>query len=79
MPRRKILKPIPNIRRKCFGCGSIKKVEHRHIQLPENWSAGNKEISREDIPGVIIHNYCSSDCGGDMFINHYTEDDFLRP
>jgi len=33
---------------------------------------------REDIPGVVIENYCSIECAGDDFINNYTEDDFLR-
>jgi len=34
--------------------------------------------NRTDIPGVVIENYCSTECAGDEFVNNYTEDDFLR-
>jgi len=38
-----------------------------------------KKVLRKDIPGMEVRNYCSTECAGDEFVNHYTEEDFLRP
>ena len=61
MPRKKISTKMPDIRRKCFACGKIKKVVFRQWKLPETkWTsnAQTKLPNREDIPGASVKNYC---------------------
>ena len=87
MPRkRKHRHIIPeNLRRRCEDTGTVKKVNHRHITIPANWTSPKKEgTSFEDIPGVVIKNYhtlegAEAAHGEGSFTNTYTEDDFLRP
>ncbi len=88
MPRMQKRQTREPIRRKCHTCGSIKLVEHRLFTMPPFNSQGGTKLPtytpktrkrREDIPGVVIENYCSVECAGPDFVNNYTEDDFLRP
>jgi len=79
-----------NHRRKCEDTGTVKQVNHRHISVPSNWTSpkrnqsGFNEKTYEDIPGVVIKNYHTLESaeeahGENSFVNHYDEDDFLRP
>jgi|14_taG_2_1085336.scaffolds.fasta_scaffold37108_2 hypothetical protein len=87
MPRMQKRPIVERIRRKCHTCGSVKWVEHKLYKMPPFNSQGGTKLptytpktrkNRTDIPGVVIENYCSTECAGDEFVNNYTEDDFLR-
>ena len=85
MPRTQKRPYVEPIRRKCFNCGSVKHVEHKQwfpvantTQTTYTTNMENK-VLRKDQTGMQVRYYCSTECGGDVFINHYTEEDFLRP
>ena len=84
MPRGRDKRPVVEpIRRKCATCGSVKVVKHRLWSIPPNlkpgtYNANTTKKERKDIPGATALNYCSIECGGDTFVNHYTADDFIR-
>jgi hypothetical protein len=85
MPRMQKRPYVEPIRRKCFNCGSVKQVEHKQWFPVANTTQTNytpnmeKKVLRKDQPGMQVRYYCSTECGGDVFINHYTEEDFIRP
>ncbi len=77
---------VEPIRRKCATCGKIRVVKHRSWSIPTvsseysqpTYNPNSKKKDRIDQPGVTVTNYCSIECGGESFVNPYTEDDFLR-
>jgi len=85
MPRMQKRPIVESIRRKCFTCGSIKEVQHKHFTMPRNTTQTtyttnmDKKVLRTDVKGVEIKYYCSTDCAGPEFINSYDEDQFIRP
>ena len=85
MPRyRKHRHQIPeNHRRKCVDTGTVKQVKHRLIKIPAEYTSPKRKegFTYEDIPVVEIYNYSSTEGAlesGQDFVNHYTEDDFIR-
>ena len=85
MPRyRKHRHQIPeNHRRRCVDTGTVKQVKHRLIKIPAEYTSPKRKegFTYEDIPGVEIYNYSSTEGAlesGQDFVNHYTEDDFIR-
>ena len=80
--RRKKNKPLweEGYRKKCSVCGSVKKVEHRRVELPMRNNNFNPREERKavDITGAVVYNYCSTDCAGQEFINNYTDLDFYN-
>tara|TARA_B100000700_G_scaffold175089_1_gene193364 strand:+ start:262 stop:525 length:264 start_codon:yes stop_codon:yes gene_type:complete len=87
MPRyRKHRHQIPeNHRRKCVDTGTVKQVKHRYIKIPAEYTSPKRKegFTYEDIPGVEIYNYSSTEGaesvhGENSFTNTYTEDDFVR-
>jgi len=87
MPRkRKHKHQIPeNFRRKCEDTQSVKQVNYRYIQLPENFGVKGKKSIHDytDIPGAVVLNYHTLEGaeqahGEGSFTNNYTEDDFLK-
>tara|TARA_A100001201_G_scaffold43246_2_gene44047 strand:+ start:285 stop:548 length:264 start_codon:yes stop_codon:yes gene_type:complete len=86
MPRyRKHSHQIPeNFRRKCEDTGTVKQVQYRYIQLPQDFAVKGKKNIHDytDIPGAVVKNYSSFEgVPDDMkaeFVNSYTEDDFLK-
>jgi hypothetical protein len=87
MPRRRKHRHIipANLRKKCEDTGTVKQVNHRHITIPANFTSPKKEgFKFEDIPGVVIKNYHTTEGaeeahGETSFVNHYDEEQFLRP
>jgi hypothetical protein len=79
---RKRLKPIKfnGLRKKCSSCGSIKEVQHRKVMLPQSNKAFNQKEQRKstELPGAIVLHYCSIECAGTEFVNHWVEEDFYR-
>jgi len=80
--KRPIVEPY---RKKCNTCGKVKTVKHRKTTIPAVENASykiptyNKNAThkkRTELPGVVFEHYCSSECAGDGFVNHYTEEDF---
>ena len=84
MPRMQKRPVVEPIRRKCATCGSVKLVQHRSWTVPPTTQYRQPIYNpktakkRQDMPGVSVLNYCSIDCEGDEFINHYTADDFAK-
>jgi hypothetical protein len=67
-------------RKKCSACGSVKKVEHRKVELPMRDNNFNPREERKavDIKGAVVYHYCSTECAGDSFVNNYTDLDFYN-
>ena len=82
MQKRPYVEPI---RRKCEDTQSVKQVNYKYYLMPPSttqtiWTTNmDKKVLRKDQQGMKVRYYCSTECGGDVFINHYTEEDFLRP
>ena len=81
--KRPVVEPI---RRKCATCGKVLLVKHRKWIIPQrgseykvpSYNPNTKKKERKEIPGVEVLNFCSIECGGEGFLNTYTEDDFIR-
>ena len=85
MPRyRKHRHQLPeNHRRKCVDTGTVKQVKHRYIKIPAEFTSPKKTegFTYEDIPGVEIYNYSSTEGALESdkdFVNHYDEEQFIR-
>ena len=87
MPRRrKHRHQIPeNHRRKCEDTGTVKQVQYRYIQLPQDFAVKGKKNIHDftDIPGAVVLNYHTTEGaeavhGEGSFTNTYTEDDFIK-
>ena len=67
-------------RKKCSVCGSVKKVEHRRVELPQRDNNFNprEEKKAGEIKGSVVYHYCSTECAGDPFVNNYTDLDFYN-
>tara|TARA_Y100000592_G_C5227023_1_gene202084 strand:- start:271 stop:480 length:210 start_codon:yes stop_codon:yes gene_type:complete len=68
MPRKQKRPVVEEIRRKCAACGKIKVVKFREWKIPETKFNPNKGGGplRKDIPGAVVTNYCSYECGGQV-------------
>jgi len=86
MPRyKKHSHQIPeNFRRKCEDTQSVKQVQYRYIQLPENFGVKGKKNIHDytDIPEAVVKNYSSlegiPEDIRDEFVNNYSPDDFYK-
>ena len=86
MPRyKKYSHQIPeNFRRRCEDTQSVKQVQHRYIQLPENFGVKGKKNIHDytDIPEAVVKNYSSlegiPEDIRDEFVNNYSPDDFYK-
>ena len=68
----------------CNTCGKVLVVKHRRTILPRvgsefkiptyNKNATHKK--RTELSGAVVEHYCSIECAGDSFVNHYTPEDF---
>jgi len=58
------------LRKKCSVCGSIRKVEHRKVELPMRNNNYNprEEKKAVDLPGAVVYHYCSVECAGESFV-----------
>jgi len=86
MPRyKKHSHQIPeNFRRRCEDTQSVKQVQYRYIQLPENFGVKGKKNIHDytDIPEAVVKNYSSfegiPEDMRDEFVNNYSPDDFYK-
>ena len=86
MPRyKKHSHQIPeNFRRRCEDTQSVKQVQYRYIQLPENFGVKGKKNIHDytDIPEAVVKNYSSfegiPENIRDEFVNNYSPDDFYK-
>ena len=65
MPRKQKRPVVEEIRRKCAGCGKIKVVQYREWKMPPSKFVANQNNrpNSGDVPGAIVTNYCSYECG----------------